>query len=103
MANGVALLLLAQDVHWLSSDGTVLRIAEMPEDDCHVALDLIELYGESAVSETVETLSDEDYIGPEGAALMILLDLIRQVGRGWLQQTPLVCALRDRSLVSVLA
>jgi hypothetical protein len=104
MANGVAALLLAQDVHWLSADGTPQQINAMQDEDCHAALDLIEMDAEADLEQTlIELRAGDGLIGADTIALMILEDLIREIGPGWLMSTPLVCALRDRSLVGILA
>jgi hypothetical protein len=104
MANGVALLQLAQDVHLMRADGTAKQIATMQDEDCHAALDVIEMYDEASIERELLALAEAKILaGANAAALMILSDLIRRIGHGWLLHTPLVCALRDRSLVSVLA
>jgi hypothetical protein len=108
MADGLAVQMLAQGVHWPGEDGSLHQIEAMHADDCHRALDLIDLQDEHALERELvdlllHLLASEHDVSADCAAAMCVLRLICDVGPGWLQRTRLVEALQDRSLADLFA
>jgi hypothetical protein len=97
MANGFAVQLLAQDVHWLDEEGVAHPVDLMNVQACRRALALIHGIGEAVFSKVLAHLRvAESMFADDNPATAILTDLGRAVGVGWLQQAPLVRALEAR-------